>query len=154
MDNSVGEACIAHSNVNHRSTAEDTSFPTHISQDKSPTPLISTNGKISPFPTKNNKRGCSVLKSQNDDAVLPNTSEDGTDSLTITPIRLSDALKRHLEEDYINVNKKRRLTRVPAEPSAISVLEDYVRHYGNNLFNIKWCTMPIYCLIYECFQKI
>ena len=132
MDNAVGEPCTSHSNVNPSLTSEDASFTTHISQDKSPITLISTNEKISQFSTKNNKRGYSALICQNDDPVLPNSTEDGTDSLNITPIQLSDALKQHLEEDYINVNKKRRLTRVPAEPSAISVLEDYVRHYGNN----------------------
>ena len=56
--------------------------------------------------------------------------DDGIENITVTPIRLSETLKRHLEADYDNVVKKRRLTKVPAEPNSITVLEDFVRHYA------------------------
>ena len=78
-----------------------------------------------------NKKASSTINAQNHDVkALISNEEEGADNITVTPICLSDTLKRHLEEDYVNVTKKRRLSRVPAEPSAIKVLEDYVRNYG------------------------
>ena len=140
MENTATEVYTSHSNSNIQTIPEDSSFVANIPQDKSSLQLISNNGKLSTLTTKNNKRGSSAHKCQSDEPVLSNTSEDVSESVTITPIRLSDTLKRHLEEDYVNINKKRRLTRVPAEPSAINVLEDYVRHHGNII-----CALPILC---------
>jgi hypothetical protein len=45
-------------------------------------------------------------------------------------IVLSDNLKRHLSSDFEMVTKKRRLNILPAEPSIVNVLEDFVRHYA------------------------
>ena len=86
--------------------------------------------------------------------VLPasNSREDKTSvrSLSVTPsstpilggrrretptgypaINLSDNLKRHLNNDFEMVTKKRRLNSLPAEPNIVSVLEDFVRHYSS-----------------------
>ena len=45
-------------------------------------------------------------------------------------ITLSNNLKRHLTSDFEMVTKKRRLNILPAEPSIVNVLEDFVRHYA------------------------
>ena len=91
---------------------------------------FSHNSKIS-INSGKNKKVPSTINAQNQDVTARTSNEEeGADNITVTPICLSDTLKRHLEEDYVNITKKRRLSRVPAEPSAIKVLEDYVRNYG------------------------
>ena len=131
MDDVGSEACAPCPLGTCPSTAEGVQLSHVLQQDGTFLSLASAfQGKLGSLVTKNNKRGATNVRCQNEDSMLTDTDGDGNDSLTITPIRLSNELKRHLEVDYENINKKRRLTRVPAEPNAITVLEDFVRHYG------------------------
>ena len=79
---------------------------------------------------KNHRRISSSARHDKGDSTPPYTTFEGVDDFNETPVLLSDTLKRHLETDYVNVTKKRRLTRIPAEPNAVTVLEDFVRHYA------------------------
>ena len=131
MDDASTEACTPSSSRTSPSTAESVQLSHVLQQDGAFLSLTSAfQGKLGSMITKHNKRGSTNIRCQNEDSAGTNTAGDATDNLAVTPIRLSDTLKRHLETDYVNVNKKRRLTRVPAEPNAITVLEDFVRHYG------------------------
>ena len=106
-------------------------------QDGEIAPLTSSNGKMVLLQTKNSKRGSTSLRCKDEDIVSTNAPDESVESLAVIPVRISETLKRHLEEDYFHVTKKRRLIRVPAEPNAISVLEDFVRHYGKYEINIR-----------------
>ena len=96
-------------------------------------PVLQQDGVCQPpslISAKNHRRISSSAKHDKADSTPPYTTIEGVDDFSETPILLSDTLKRHLETDYVNVTKKRRLTRIPAEPNAVTVLEDFVRHYG------------------------
>ena len=46
------------------------------------------------------------------------------------PIKMTDELKKVLEQDFYKVSKKKVLPSLPASINVASVLEDYVRHYA------------------------
>jgi len=63
-------------------------------------------------------------------------SSESADFTSEIPVRLTDGLKRQLEEDQARSMKSCRVTSSfsvtsPDCPNAVAVLEDYVRHYAN-----------------------
>ena len=101
------------------------------------TPKMSPVPEDGSFPySAQHKHGSSLAqknkrrRSSTDDLTAAVDSSGDGSNIILIPICLSDTLKRHLEVDCVNITKKRRLTRIPAEPNAVSVLEDFVRHYG------------------------
>lgn len=129
MENVGLETCETH-NLKTSPLTSEGSESSSTFQDGEIAPLTSSNGKMVLLQTKNSKRGSTSLRCKDEDIVSTNAPDESVESLAVIPVRLSETLKRHLEEDYVHVTKKRRLIRVPAEPNAISVLEDFVRHYA------------------------
>ncbi|GFN79370.1 male-specific lethal 3 [Plakobranchus ocellatus] len=63
-------------------------------------------------------------------------SEDETDNAmkkaNVVEFDLPDILKEHLENDYILINKKNKLTNVPAKPCVIDILESFMKTFCVN----------------------
>ena len=112
------------------SASDNTPFATIVVSDESQAHLSSKEKPISNS-SRATKRSSSCLKTSSSQENAVSTSpDDGLEALAAIPIQLPDSLKQHLEDDYINVCKKRKLSIVPAAPNILSVLEDFVRHYG------------------------
>ena len=122
-------------NTNETLTSSDTALLSNISfQDENLLHLPSKEKSIL-NPSRTNKRSNSCLKSTADqDLSASNLSDESLENLTAIPIQLSDTLRQYLDDDCSNVNKKRKLSKLPAEPNIISVLEDFVRNYGKLLY--------------------
>ena len=111
-------------------TTDKTPFANIVISDESQAHLSSKEKPISNS-SRATKRSSSCLKTSSSQENAVSTSpDDGLEALAAIPIQLPDSLKQHLEDDHINVCKKRKLSIVPAAPNIISVLEDFVRHYG------------------------
>ena len=51
------------------------------------------------------------------------------------PIQLHDKLVHHLEEDFVLINKKNKIIKLPAELNVVQILENFVRHFAANMTN-------------------
>ena len=51
------------------------------------------------------------------------------------PIQLHDKLVHHLEEDFVLINKKNKIIKLPAELNVVQILENFVRHFAANMDN-------------------
>jgi male-specific lethal 3 len=58
--------------------------------------------------------------------------EDSEAAADEVPLCLPTALKRHLEHDFKQVVKRRRLNQVPADTNIVSVMESFARHYTHS----------------------
>jgi len=57
--------------------------------------------------------------------------DEPEDVLTeILPLNIPDNLKQKLEKDYYMINTRRKLSKLPAQPNIVSLLELFVRHYA------------------------
>ena len=61
---------------------------------------------------------------------LTSTSDQLSEVENQAPIKMTDELKKVLEQDFYKVSKKKVLSTLPASINVASVLEDYVRHYA------------------------
>jgi len=52
------------------------------------------------------------------------------------PIHLDEKLVHHLEEDFVLINKKNKLIKLPAELNVVQILENFVRHFAANMTNV------------------
>ena len=52
------------------------------------------------------------------------------------PIQLHDKLVHHLEEDFVLINKKNKIIKLPAELNVVQILENFVRHFAANMTNV------------------
>ena len=55
---------------------------------------------------------------------------DSENSVNSNPIKLSEDLKRIMEQEFYRITKRKVLQTLPANPNVASVLEDYVKHYA------------------------
>ncbi|CAG9861168.1 unnamed protein product [Phyllotreta striolata] len=64
---------------------------------------------------------------------ITTTSEDdsSTEDETIY-IELTAELREVLENDYNMIKEKQKLSKLPADPNIVTILESYYRHYANN----------------------
>ena len=58
---------------------------------------------------------------------LTSTSDQLSEVENQAPIKMTDELKKVLEQDFYKVSKKKVLSTLPASINVASVLEDYVR---------------------------
>ena len=49
------------------------------------------------------------------------------------PIHLDEKLVHHLEEDFVLINKKNKLLKLPTDLNVVQILENFVRHFAANM---------------------
>lgn len=65
-----------------------------------------------------------------------NSSNESSDDDDVIDVELTipQVLREKLEEDFLMINKRNKLLRLPAEPNIVSVLEGYVKNFSINVF--------------------
>jgi len=65
-------------------------------------------------------------------------NEEDSESLQVdddqyVPIHLDEKLVHHLEEDFVLINKKNKLLKLPTDLNVVQILENFVRHFAANM---------------------
>ena len=109
------------------STSED-NIPKALSVETKETTTSPTTSSISPSSASaltSRPQKKSRNRSTSQDVLL-----DSENSVNSNPIKLSEDLKRIMEQEFYRITKRKVLQTLPANPNVASVLEDYVKHYA------------------------
>ncbi|RUS81554.1 hypothetical protein EGW08_010684 [Elysia chlorotica] len=60
------------------------------------------------------------------------TQDKKRQKTSLVEFELPDSLKEHLENDFILINKRNKLTRVPAKPCVVDILESFMKTFCVN----------------------
>ncbi|GAB6031749.1 Male-specific lethal 3 [Chamberlinius hualienensis] len=81
----------------------------------------------------------SNVSKNSDDSDSSSFSESGSDAeeepneeVAILNLKLPEVLKKRLEDDHSQIKQKKRLIKLPCEPTVIQILEGYVKTYATN----------------------